>query len=172
MAEKNSACINNLPIPTRPSSVDDLVNDFNTKLRSTLDSVAPVKFKKVSSKRKPPWRNETVNEQKRNCRKAERRWRNTKLQVHYDILREHLAKYNKAIREARRAHFSELINKNLNNPRILFSTIDSLINPAPLSPCDFFSNTKCNEFSAYFRDKITTIRMNISQTRSDNKLTF
>ena len=160
--------IHNIPTNTDPLSVDKLVISFNNKLKSTLDSIAPTKQKTTSSKQKPPWRNECVNTQKRNCRKAERRWRKTKLQVHYEMLKEQQNIYNTAIREARRAHFSEIIRKNHDNPKILFSTIDSLINPHPITPSNFSSLTKCNEFSTYFSEKISTIRMNVAQTRATN----
>ena len=70
---------------------------------------------------------------------------------------------------ARRSYFSELKNSNnSNNPRVLFSNVDSLINPAPNYYPDHLSISKCNAFSAYFRDKIAAIRMNIIQKRLDN----
>ena len=46
---------------------------------------------------------------KRKCRKAERRWRKDKLTVNYQIFREHLNTYNKAIKDSRHLHFSKLI---------------------------------------------------------------
>lgn len=90
-----------MSLPTLPSSVDDLVNNLNTKLQSAIDHIAPVRYKKIPQKQKPPWRNQNINQLKRNCRKAERRWRKTKLQVHHDILKELLAEYNTAVRHAR-----------------------------------------------------------------------
>ena len=85
------------------SSCDDLVDNFNSKLRATID---PVKLKRATSKWRAPWMSEETNALKGNCRKAERKWRNSKLQVHYDILREQFGQYNKAIRKARRANVS------------------------------------------------------------------
>lgn len=70
------------------------------------------------------------------------------------------------IRNARQAHFSKLTGDNQNNPKILFSTIDRL-NPVPLDSGDLLSTSRCEEFAAYFRDKITTIRSGIAQLRSD-----
>jgi hypothetical protein len=46
-----------------------------------------------------------TNQLKRNCRKAEQKWRKSKLQVHYDIPREQLGIYNKAITNARWGSF-------------------------------------------------------------------
>ena len=72
--------------------------------------------------------------------------------------------YVKKVVKSWQEHFSDLIQKNQNNPRILFSTIDSLINPPSQYPGNFFSNSKCSEFSAYFRDKVSSIRSNITHS--------
>lgn len=58
--------------------------------------------------------------------------------VNYQMFREQLTIYNKAIKHARQADFSKLITDNWNNPKILFSTIDDLIS---LAVC--FPNSKC-----------------------------
>jgi hypothetical protein len=47
-------CMNNTPPPILPSSCDDLVDHFNSKLRATIDATAPVKLKKANSKQKDP----------------------------------------------------------------------------------------------------------------------
>lgn len=83
-----------MPLPILPSSCDNLVNYFYTKLNVPIDAAAPTKLRKVIPKRKPPWRNEEINQLKRNCRKAEWVCRKSKLQVHFDILIEHIANYN------------------------------------------------------------------------------
>ena len=69
-----------------------------------------------------------------------------------------------SIHGERPSYRSTLISLNSNNSRLLFSTIDSLINPAPKVDDSLFSTSKCEEFAACFRDnKITNIRMNIAQ---------
>ena len=50
----------------------------------------------------------------------------------------------------------------MNNPRVLFSKIDSLINPAPKSHSFIPSTSRCEEFAAFFRDKITKIRLDLN----------
>ena len=150
-----------------PLCVNDLVTNLNTNLRTALDSVAPLKLKKVLAKQKAPWRNDEIIQLKRSCRRSERTWRKTKLQVHFDILKDLLSAFNKAIRNARKDHFSKLISTNSNNSRVLFSTIDSLINPAPKVDDSVFSTTKCEEFATYFTDKITNIRTSIAQEKTN-----
>src|SRR4029434_5795263 len=72
-------------------------------------SAAPLKQKKVLAKQKAPWRNEEIIKLKRSCRRSERTWKKTKLQVHLDIFKDKLSVFNKAIRNARKDHFSNLI---------------------------------------------------------------
>src|SRR4029434_239351 len=55
------------------------------KLRTVLDSVAPLKQKKVLAKQKAPWRNKEMIKLKRSCKRSEHTWRKTKLQVHLGI---------------------------------------------------------------------------------------
>ena len=147
------------PSDVLPSSCDFIVENFNSKLRSALDIVAPIKIKKLSTKSKPPWKNDHTNNLKRNCRKAERKWRKNKIQINYNIFKYHLKAYNTAIKQERRKHFSTLIHNNQNNPKVLFKTIDQLINP------DFkqtqSSDLSCDDFAVHFSSKIDFIRSNL-----------
>ena len=151
-----------------PSSCDSIVDCFNSKLESTLEKVAPLKLKKIKSKPNPPWKDETIKHLKRKCRVAERKWRKSKLTIHFQIFHEQLTNYNKAIKHARQSYFSNLINDNRNNPKILFSTIDRLINPVSDNIHILSSSERCEEFAVHFRDKIDNIRLALVQQRSAN----
>ena len=37
-------------------SVNELVDHFNSKITNVMDTIAPIKIKEVSSKKKSPWR--------------------------------------------------------------------------------------------------------------------
>ena len=145
-------------------SGNDMATAFSSKVKSALDRLAPLTQKKVRQKRKAPWITPEIKELKRSCRRAERAWRKTKLHVHSDILKEHLATYNGAVKEARTDHFSNLITTNSGNPKVLFSTIDTLLNPKPRIDDALFLPSRCLEFASFFRDKIADIRAGISQT--------
>ena len=64
--------LHDIPADFLPSSCDVMVDSFNSKLRSTLDSIAPPKLKKIVSYPTPPWINEEIKKLKRNCGIAER----------------------------------------------------------------------------------------------------
>ena len=104
-------------------SCNDLVSYLNTRLKGTPDTLAPVKWKKNLHTHKNLWINADIRQLKRNCRKSKRLWRKTKLQVHYDILKDQISVYNNAMKISRQSNLSSIINKNKDN------TIDQLINP-------------------------------------------
>ncbi len=148
--------LQDIPPDVLPSSCDFIVDSFSSKLSSALDKVAPLELKKVKTKTMPPWRNTEIIKLKRNCRMAERKWRKTKLTIHLQLYREKMSTYNKAIKHARQAHFSKLI-KDKNNPKVLFSTIDLLINSAFNQTFD--TNLSCEDFAAHFKNKIHSIKL-------------
>ena len=84
-AVKLSDVLSSLPL-SESSSVDELVNTYNTTLTGILDTVAPIKTFKQSS----PWFNATTHKMKYEGRKLERRWQESKLHVHYIAWKGHL----------------------------------------------------------------------------------
>ena len=63
------------------------------------------------------------------CRKAERKWRKTKLQIHLDLYKQSLCNFKYELLKPRQQHFPEIINKNINITRTLFATFDKLTTP-------------------------------------------
>lgn len=152
--------------PTLPwTSVNELVDNFNSKMTNVIDTIAPTTVKIVSGKKKSPWRNTMlVRNEKRECRKAERQWRKTNLQVHYDIYKERLCIYNSELKNARRSFFSDIITKNNNNARALFATVDRLTNPPVSVASELLSSRACNEFASFFTEKIHKIRQAVTSS--------
>ena len=136
------------------ATVTELVDNFNCRITNVINAIAPTKVKVLLTKKESPWRNVThVRSKKRECRKAERRWRKNNLQVHYDIYKEILRTYNMELRNARRSYFSDIIAKNNNNSRALFAIVDRLTN-TPVSVASELSSTKgCNDFAIFFKEK-------------------
>ncbi len=101
---------------------------------------------------------------KKECRKAERRWRKNKLQVHYDIFRKRLQVYNSELKRARQSFFSVIINKNSNNAFFLF-TVDKLTITAASVPPELLST---KSFASFVTDKILKIRQTVCNSVSGN----
>ena len=150
--------------PNHECSLNVMVENLNDALSTVLDSVAPLKTKKKKLARSSPWlKINNVSEEKRKCRAAERKWKKTKSTIHYNIYKDALTTYNRTIRLARKSYFSNIITKNTGNSRVLFSTIDQLLNTIPTPPPS--SATKCEELAQFFNNKITSIRANITNSR-------
>ncbi len=102
-----------------------LIFSFNSKVKNVIDDIAPVKICKKNGRQKSPWRKSTaVQSMKRQCRKAERMWWKTKLEIHHSIYKDSLPAFNVELATARQTFFSNLINRNLNNT--LFATVELL----------------------------------------------
>ena len=71
------------PLADFRGSVDSLIDWFNTALSAAIDSAAPLVVKKGRGKRPAPWFNEDTRTFKQDCRKLERKWRSSKLEVFY-----------------------------------------------------------------------------------------
>ncbi len=102
---------------------------------------------------------------KSQCRKAERMWRKTKLEIHYCIYKDSLHAFSVELATARQTFFSNIINRNLNNTRILFATVDRLTNPPSQISSEKLSDSKCNRFDSFFSEKIN-IRKEIDTSSS------
>ncbi|KAK0139813.1 hypothetical protein N1851_023256 [Merluccius polli] len=153
-------------------SVDELLDQFNWKISNVMDAVAPIKTKTTLIRKKTPWRNTMmVKALKTECRKAECKWRKTKLQIHHDLYKISLCNFNYELAKARQRHFSEIINKNINNTHTLFAMVDKLTNPPKQIAPELLSTVKCNEFACFFSEKIQSIRLNISTNQQNNKIT-
>ncbi len=121
-------------------SVDLLLDSFNSKVKNVIDDIAPIKVSKKNGRQKSFWRKSTaVQNMKRQCRKAERMWRKTKLEIHYSIYKDSLHAFNLELATARQTFFSNLINSNLNNTRTLFATVERLTNPPSQIPSEMLS---------------------------------
>ncbi len=81
--------------------------------------------------------------------------------VHYKILREQLKIYNNAVKQARISHFARLITDHKNNPKILFSTIDLLINADFNKSSRVPTDALCEDFADHFRSKTDVIRSSL-----------
>ncbi len=153
-------------------SVDLLLDSFDSKVKNVIDDIAPIKVSKKNGRQKSFWRKSTaVQNMKRQCRKAERMWRNTKLEIHYSIYKDSLHAFNLELATARQTFFSNLINSNLNNTRTLFATVERLTNPPSQIPSEMLSDSKCNEFASFLSEKISNIRKEIGTSSCNTGVT-
>lgn len=139
--------ISTIVAPPSHLNTEELTSLFNSACLSALDSVAPLRKKKPKPKGQP-WLNDNTRAQRKEYRKAERKWKHDRLHVSLEMLRDSRINYQAAVKASRVTYFSGLINSS-HNPRTLFTTINSLINPPRSTHLDV-SPTKCEEFLVFF----------------------
>ncbi|MEQ2286346.1 hypothetical protein AMECASPLE_001496 [Ameca splendens] len=78
--------MSHVPPDHSPYAVNELVDNLHSKNSDIVDSIAPIKVKVVSSKKKALWRNASLVRSE--CQRVERRWCKTRVKVHHDIYNE------------------------------------------------------------------------------------
>ncbi len=123
---------------------EEFISNFNSTCVNILDSIAPLKLK-CPKTRNQPWLKTESRVLRQKCRQAERKWKQDKLQVSYQILRDCLRTYQAFVKTARSTYFSNLINSNVGRPKVLFSTINKVLNPIATTFPEV-SPAVCNDF--------------------------
>lgn len=136
---------------------NDLISIFHSTCSDILDSIAHFRTKSAKV-RSDPWLNETTLTQ--SCIQAEHRYRKDKLHVSQQIQRESLTK------EAKSVNLSNIISTSSNNPRVLFSKIQSVISPFGSTLINVVVST-CERFLHHFVDKVAAVRMGIDSNAHD-----
>ncbi|XP_061913456.1 uncharacterized protein LOC133656385 [Entelurus aequoreus] len=154
------------PFPNYVGSIDNLTNNFDDDLREIIDSIAPLKQKRAP-KRRTPWFTEEIRAHKLSCRKLERKWRATKLEVFHQAWSDSLITYKRMLTLAKAKYYSNLIRLNKNDPKFLFSTVASLTQQGtPPSS----STHSADDFMNFFNKKIELIRKEIKDNASQLQL--
>ena len=143
-----------------PSVLDDLVDCYNDTLRTTLNKHAPLISKTIKERARVPWFNKEIREAKRQRRKAERKWRTSKLESDLRIFKIKRNAATRLMTKARIEYYTDLIEENSINQKKLFRESKRLFHNAvddglpPNLDCGNFANDLGN----YFVQKITCIR--------------
>ncbi len=125
---------------------------------STLDTVAPLRLRKIKENSPTRWYNEHTCALKRAARKMERSWRKIKLGVFRIAWLENTLSYRKVLKTARSAYFTYLLEENKHNPRYLFNTVAKLTKNITSAGADITQQHSINDFMNYFTSKIETFR--------------
>ena len=138
-------------------SVNNLTDGLNSALSESLDFFAPLRTSRGTRTKSVPWFSDLTRSLKRACRKLEDRWRTCKSESSRLAWTLSFKHYKHALSAARSSYFSNLINTNKNNHRVLFNTVARLTHSSPVLSSSFTAN----DFLEFFTDKISQIRNNI-----------
>ena len=151
-----------------PDDIDELVACFNATLKSVLDKHAPLKNKVITERTRVPWFNEEIKEAKRKRRKAERKWRDTRLDADLADFKQKRNVVTQLMNKVRREFYSEFIDAHSGNQKKLFTATMKLINQSKsrdLPPVP--DNAVCaSSIGKFFYRKIANIREQLD-SRSD-----
>ena len=141
--------------------VSALSDCYDNTLRSLLNQYAPVKERIITIRPAAPWYSDNIKQEKAERRKLERRWRNTKLAIDRELYAEQCKRVNQLIHDSKMKFYSDVINENSNNQRVLFSCFGKMLNTSaakklPSHDCPI---NLANMFADYFDNKVQ--RMNI-----------
>ena len=172
IAQFISDIANSVLILNPPSTLDDLVQCYNSTLSYLLDTHAPL-ITKTAKKKSKPWFTAALHALKIACRKADRTWKQTRSTADRLTLKTSLSKYYTSIRQAKEDHYSSLINTCIGNPKKLWQTVNNILHrnkPTPLPMSPPLGTSLSTMFASFFKDKIDQIRVKITSSWTNNQL--
>ncbi|CAG2255706.1 unnamed protein product [Mytilus edulis] len=160
ITNKDSQILNGVPNVRRPnisdvqdSSVEQLVEHYQGNLSNIFDKHAPVTIKSVVLRPNTEWYSDDLNNAKRDKRKAERKWRDSKLEVHHQIFKEKCRTVGKLLYIAKETYYSSKIENCGNDHKQLFKLTKHLMGkqqqtPLPSSSSDLELSNSFADFSS------------------------
>ena len=140
--------------------LEELLLSYNKTLLAVLDKHAPVKTLTIIMRPQVPWYKDEIRQAKRERRKAERRWRLSKLDSDLAVFKVKRNAVNNLMNKARQAFYTKLIEYNSCNQLFNQSQGDEL-------PPNLHVPTFANDVGKYFVSKIDTIQRQIDADITD-----
>ena len=141
-------------------TVDSLINTYNDTLRFTLDQHAPLATRSVKDRPSAPWLTTEVRNARRERRRAERRWRKTKLSVHEQVYIDARNETIKHITAAKKEYYASKIDSDGFSTKQLFNVSSELLGKSKSSalPSNIPADELPDKFCQFFSNKITGLR--------------
>ena len=136
------------------TELTDLVNQYNTCLKSLLDKHAPLTRRSIKAKRNP-WYTSDIHTLRTKKRMQQRRWKKSQLDSDLKHLKQIRDDLKTLISKTKIAYYRNRIQESSHNQGALFRTVKSLLHYQKDTP--FFDKpalTFGNELNDYFISKI------------------
>ena len=154
-----------------PSGLDSLVSCYNTTLKALLDKHAPIRSRRMVVRPCVPWFTDEISVAKRKQRKAERRWRKTKLMADWNVFKSIKNSTTFLMNNARKEFYTNTVNECSGDQRKLFDVLRKLLNKKRDSSfpphCD--KKTLANDLGMFFVKKIADIRAGLDSVSNCDK---
>ena len=143
-----------------PSNLTDLVSCYNNTMMAALTRHAPLISKTIVTRPVVPWYNDEIKCAKRMRRRAERKWRRTKLLTDFLAFKTAKNQTTFLMNQARQSFYRQFISENSQDQRKLFCATKSLFrHDSDLAfPRYNDSTALSNDLGQFFVQKIIKIR--------------
>ena len=108
-------------------SLDDLVDAYNSGIRTLMDKHAPQQVKTITLRPNAPWYTDELRSAKHKRRKAERLWRKTKLTVHHQLFKQECQNVSTLLMNSKKEYYSKKIVECGNEHKLLFHLTKNLM---------------------------------------------
>ena len=154
------------------SSLEDLVDMYNTSLTSLMDKYAPVQTKYTRVRPNTQWYTQELREVKQKKRRSERQWLNTKLTVHKEMYRHQCIIVNNMLLQGKQVYYRDRLDECGRDQAKIYRLTKHLLGqggPAPLPTSDS-PQALAQTFCDFFSMKITKIHETIGRDGSEDPL--
>ena len=140
--------------------LQELVSSYNNTLMATLDKHAPLMTRTIVQRPRVPWFSQEIREAKRQRRKAEKKWRKSRLESDLVAFKAKRNFTTRLMSKARREFYCNFIDENSGDQKKLFRKSQRLFNRTMDDglPPNLDSRTFSNDLGKFFVQKIDTIR--------------
>ncbi|XP_006823245.1 uncharacterized protein LOC100368499 [Saccoglossus kowalevskii] len=155
----------------QPSDLNSAVTTYNSAVPCLLNKHAPIKKRIITIRPDTKWYTAELNQAKNHRRATERKWRETRLEIHHQIYKDTCRHVNKLIRETKCSYYTNLIKECANDQSKLFRIISTLFSQYIALPTHTSTHELTKRFSQYFTTNIKDIRTNLDTTDISTQFT-
>ena len=122
-------CTTKYDVRSNPTELEKLVENYEATLSSLVNQHAPIYTRRVRMRQQVPWYNKEIAEAKRERRRAERRWRKSKLTSDFQDFKKKKNTLIFIMNKARKKFYANFIDENSCDQKKLFRETKNLLAP-------------------------------------------
>ena len=147
-----------------PEALEDLAKCYNGTLKVVLDKHAPLITRSIKERPRVPWLNEEIKMAKRERRKAEKRWRRTKLDSDLAAFKVKRNATTALMNKARWEFYTNFIEEHSKDQKKLFAASNRLLNRGSVNclPPTIDKAQFAEDIGKFFVQKIVNIRSRLN----------
>ena len=135
-ATLSSSILSSLPSAQTFSNLspDSASSTLLSSLSASFDFLCPLSSRPARSSPPAPWLDDSLRAHRTGLRAAERKWRKTRLPADLASFHSLLSTFSSSVSAAKATFYHSKFQASASNPRKLFATFSSLLNPPPPPP--------------------------------------